>query len=57
MKGKGEEKDVQPVNCPIMREAKDKLINHAINPNSAADEIECRVCRIGEDEMVAVEGG
>lgn len=46
----------QPINLPFMREFEDEFINHPINANSPANQLQFRIIRIVEDEVVAVEG-
>jgi hypothetical protein len=38
-----------------MREAEYELVDNAVNPDSPADELEIRVVRVIEDEVMPVE--
>ena len=38
-----------------MCECEDKLVDHAIDANRAADKLEIGICRIVEDEVVPIE--
>lgn len=54
-KEKKKEENVQPVNHPIVGALEDKLVNHPVDAYRSADELELRVRRVAEDEMMAVE--
>ena len=45
----------QPVELSIVCEFEDKLVNHTINANCAADKLEISICRVVEDEVVPIE--
>lgn len=40
-----------------MCELEDELVDHAIDTNGSADELQVCICRVVEDEVVAVELG
>jgi len=48
-------KNAQPVKFTVMREFEDELINHAVDANRPADELQVCIGRVIEDEIVAVE--
>ena len=45
----------QPIELSIVCEFEDKLVNHTINADRAADKLEISICRIVEDEVVPIE--
>lgn len=45
----------QPIHDAIMRKREDELVDDAVDADGAADELERRVGRVGEDEALAVE--
>ena len=53
----GKAGDLQPIELPVVCEFEDELINHTIDTNRAADQLEVGVCRVVEDEVVPIESG
>ena len=47
--------DLQPIDLPVMCEAELKLINDSINSNCPTGELELRIIRIIENEVVPIE--
>jgi hypothetical protein len=47
----------QPVNHPVMGAVEQKLIHNPINPHCATDQLQCRIIRIAEDEVITVKAG
>lgn len=47
--------DLHPWNLLGVGELEDEFINDAIDPDGAADQLQLGVCRVTEDEAVAVE--
>jgi hypothetical protein len=46
---------LQPVDHSVVGEAEDELVDDSIGADGSADELELRVLRVVEDEMVCVE--
>ncbi len=49
--------DLQPVDVEVVRELVNKLINHPIYANGAADQRHLCIRRIAEDEMFSIKAG
>lgn len=48
-------KGLQPVKLHVVSELKDELIDYPINAHRPADELQGRVGRVIEDEVMAIE--
>jgi hypothetical protein len=45
----------QPIKLTIVRELEDELVNHAVDADGSTHKLKVSVCRVVEDEVVAVE--
>ena len=56
-RSEGKRVNLQPVDCLVVVELEDEFVYHAVDADSAADELERRALRIAEDEVVGIEVG
>lgn len=52
-----EQYDIQPVNNPVMGAVEQKLVDDAVHPDRPAHQLQRRIVRVAEYEVVSVKGG